>query len=181
MNSVNIASIEERRAKLGGSTAALRHDRDEACGVAFLESLSLIERLHRLLLDALKDEFERLGWVDINSVQALLLFNIGAEEVTAGDLKARGYYQGSNVSYNLKKLVEGGYLNHQRCQADRRSVRISLTKKGEEIRDLVADIFASHYGGLLDEGFEADQDFVLMNERMRRLEQFWRRNIRFIY
>ena len=66
----------------------------------------MVERLHRLLLDVIKDEFERLGIIDMNPVQALLLFNIGDNEVTAGELKTRGYYQGSNVSYNLKKLVE---------------------------------------------------------------------------
>jgi len=81
----------------------------------YLETLSMVERLHRLLLDVIKDEFERLGLLDINSVQALLLFNIGDNEVTAGELKSRGYYQGSNVSYNLKKLVEAEYMEHKRC------------------------------------------------------------------
>ncbi len=71
----------------------------------YLDTLSLVERLHRLLLDVIKDEFERLGLIDINAVQALLLFNIGDHEVTAGELKSRGYYQGSNVSYNLKTCV----------------------------------------------------------------------------
>ena len=71
----------------------------------YLDALALVERLHRLLLDVIKDEFERLGVIDLNPVQALLLFNIGENEVTAGELKSRGYYQGSNVSYNLKKLV----------------------------------------------------------------------------
>ena len=73
--------------------------------VNYLEALSLVERLHRLLLDVIKDEFERVGVLEINAVQALLLFNIGDNEVTAGELKSRGYYQGSNVSYNLKKYV----------------------------------------------------------------------------
>src|SRR6056297_2583946 len=81
----------------------------------YLENLAMVERLHRLLLDVIKDEFERLGVLEINAVQALLLFNVGENEVTAGELKTRGYYQGSNVSYNLKKLVEMGYMHHQRC------------------------------------------------------------------
>ena len=89
----------------------------------YLEALALVERLHRLLLDVIKDEFERVGVLEINAVQALLLFNIGDHEVTAGELKSRGYYQGSNVSYNLKKLVEAGYMHHQRCEIDRRSAR----------------------------------------------------------
>ena len=93
----------------------------------YLDNLALVERLHRLLLDVIKDEFERLGILEINSVQALLLHNIGENEVTAGELKSRGYYQGSNVSYNLKKLVELGYMHHQRSEIDRRSVRVRLT------------------------------------------------------
>ena len=78
----------------------------------YLDSLTLVERLHRLLLDVIKDEFERVGILEINPVQALLLFNVGENEVTAGELKTRGYYQGSNVSYNLKKLVDMGFMHH---------------------------------------------------------------------
>ena len=98
---------------------------DSAFMASYLEALTLLERLHRLLLDVIKDEFERLGILDVNPVQALLLFNIGDQEVTAGELRTRGYYQGSNVSYNLKKLVELGYMHHQRSEVDRRSVLVS--------------------------------------------------------
>ena len=102
----------------------------------YLEALTLIERLHRRLLDVIKDEFDRKGRADINAVQALLLFNIGDKELTAGELRTRGYYLGSNVSYNLKKLVEMGFLDHQRSRVDRRSVRIKLTEKGtRRVRD----------------------------------------------
>ena len=103
----------------------------------YLEALTLVERLHRRLLDVIKDEFDRRGRADINSVQALLLYNIGDKELTAGELRTRGYYLGSNVSYNLKKLVEMGFLDHQRSRVDRRSVRIKLTEKGREVRDIV--------------------------------------------
>src|SRR5215831_15837314 len=103
----------------------------------YLVSLKLVERLHRLLLDVIKDEFERVGRTDVNSVQALLLFNIGDVELTAGELKTRGLYLGSNVSYNLKKLVESGYIHHQRSRTDKRSVRVKLTEKGKTISDMV--------------------------------------------
>ena len=103
----------------------------------YLEALTLVERLHRRLLDVIKDEFDRRGRADINSVQALLLYNIGDKELTAGELRTRGYYLGSNVSYNLKKLVELGFLDHQRSRVDRRSVRIRLTAQGQEIRRIV--------------------------------------------
>lgn len=101
----------------------------KALMMSYLETLMLVERLHRLLLDVVKDEFERLNLLEINPVQALLLFNVGDHEVTAGELKTRGYYQGSNVSYNLKKLVDLGYMHHQRSEIDRRSVRVRLTER----------------------------------------------------
>ena len=93
----------------------------------------MVERLHRRLLDVIKDEFDRRGRSDVNAVQALLLYNIGDKELTAGELRTRGYYLGSNVSYNVKKLVEMGYLHHARSRIDRRSVRISLTDMGREV------------------------------------------------
>src|SRR5262249_59012702 len=95
-----------------------------------VEALTLVERLQRRLLDVIKDEFDRAGRSDVNSVQALLLFNIGESELTAGELRTRGYYLGSNVSYNLKKLVEMGYIHHQRSRMDRRSVRGTPNRKG---------------------------------------------------
>ena len=93
----------------------------------------MVERLHRRLLDVIKDEFDRRGRSDVNAVQALLLYNIGDKELTAGELRTRGYYLGSNVSYNVKKLVEMGFLHHSRSRIDRRSVRISLTDRGKEV------------------------------------------------
>ncbi len=147
----------------------------------YLDTLSLIERLHRLLLDVVKDEFERSGRLDINSVQAILLFNIGEEELTAGDLKARGYYQGSNVSYNLKKLVEGGYLHHERCSMDRRSVRIRLTEKGAEVSRFVGAIFDRHVRHFLANDIVGLAELQQLTKSMRMLEQYWREQIRFIY
>ncbi len=147
----------------------------------YMEHLALIERLHRLLLDVVKDEFERLGILDINSVQALLLFNIGENEVTAGELKSRGYYQGSNVSYNLKKLVQAGYMHHQKCAVDRRAVRVKLTEKGRDVRMTVAQLFARHASLLQKKDILEGEDLGEMNATMRRIERFWSDQIRFIY
>ena len=110
----------------------------------YLEALTLVERLHRRPLDVIKDEFDRRGRADINAVQALLLYNIGDKELTAGELRTRGYYLGSNVSYNLKKLVEMGFLDHQRSRVDRRSVRIKLTDKGREVRAIGEALYDKH-------------------------------------
>lgn len=147
----------------------------------YVETLSLIERLHRLLLDVIKDEFERVGRLDVNSVQALLLYNVGENEVTAGELKSRGYYQGSNVSYNLKKLVEGGYMHHQRCEVDRRAVRISLTEEGRKIRAIVSDLFAQHAEKLSEKKEFGGGEMLRMNGELRAVERFWTEQIRYIY
>jgi len=147
----------------------------------YLEALALVERLHRLLLDVIKDEFERVGVLEINPVQALLLFNVGDNEVTAGELKSRGYYQGSNVSYNLKKLVELGFMHHQRCEIDRRSVRVRLTPKGREVRDVVTELFSRHADGLEAKGVIGREGLEDITSSLRRMERYWADQIRYIY
>lgn len=147
----------------------------------YLDALALVERLHRLLLDVVKDEFERVGVLEINAVQALLLFNIGENEVTAGELKSRGYYQGSNVSYNLKKLVEMDYMHHQRCEIDRRSVRVRLTRKGRDIRDIVGALFARHADGLETKGVLGVDSIEEITMSLKRVERYWTDQIRYIY
>ena len=139
----------------------------------YLEALTLVERLHRRLLEVIKDEFDRRGRADINSVQALLLYNIGEKDLTAGELRTRGYYLGSNVSYNLKKLVEMGYLDHQRSRVDRRSVRIKLTDKGREVRDIVDMLYQKHIGTVTQVGGINSDEFATLNKSLQRLERFW--------
>lgn len=139
----------------------------------YLEALTLVERLHRRLLDVIKDEFDRRGRADINSVQALLLYNIGDKELTAGELRTRGYYLGSNVSYNLKKLVEMGFLDHQRSRVDRRSVRIRLTAQGQEIRRIVEALYQKHVRTVEQVGGISGEEFATLNKSLHRLERFW--------
>lgn len=152
--------------------------RDQLKGT-YLRSLRMIERLHRLLLDVIKDEFERLGRSDVNSVQALLLFNIGEAELTAGELRTRGYYLGSNVSYNLKKLVDAGYIHHERSDTDRRSVRVRLTDKGKEICSVVDELFDRQLRSLEQVGGVVSEDLNGLNECLVRLERFWADQIRY--
>ncbi|QDB99806.1 MULTISPECIES: transcriptional regulator LdtR [Phyllobacteriaceae] len=148
-------------------------DRREAIRSLYMESLQLVERLHRRLLDVIKDEFDRQGRSDINAIQALLLFNIGNAELTAGELRSRGYYLGSNVSYNLKKLVDLGFINHQRSRIDRRSVRISLTETGQEVAEVVAGLYERHVGSIEQVGGINQDEFAQMNRALQRLDRFW--------
>jgi DNA-binding MarR family transcriptional regulator len=152
---------------------AERQARFEHIQPHYLEALTLIERLHRRLLDVIKDEFDRRGRADINAVQALLLFNVGDKELTAGELRTRGYYLGSNVSYNLKKLVEMGFLDHQRSRVDRRSVRIKLTDKGREVRNIVGTLYEKHVRTVEQVGGITPDEFTTLNKSLHRLERFW--------
>ena len=110
-----------------------------------------------------------------------MLFNIADNEVTAGELKTRGYYQGSNVSYNLKKLVENGYMHHTRCEIDRRSVRVRLSPRGHDVRTVVADLFARHAEGLVGKGVISYDELDRINAALRRMERYWSDQIRYIY
>src|SRR4029450_9685116 len=139
----------------------------------YLETLTLVERLHRRLLDVIKDEFDRRSRDDINPVQALLLYNIGEKDLTAGELRTRGYYLGSNVSYNLKKLVEMGDLDHQRSRIYSRSVRIKLTDKGREVRDIVDTLYQKHLASVAQVGGIDCDEFAMLNRSLQRLERFW--------
>ena len=139
----------------------------------YLEALTLIERLHRRLLDVIKDDFERVGEPEVNPVQALLLFNIGDSELTAGELKTRGHYQGSNVSYNLKKLVEAGYVNHERSSSDKRSVRVKLTPRGQEIRNRVDQLYNRQLHAVEEVVGLSVEEFERLNKALTRLERFW--------
>ncbi|MGF1463906.1 MAG: MarR family winged helix-turn-helix transcriptional regulator [Maricaulaceae bacterium] len=145
----------------------------------YIDTLSMIERLHRQLLDVIKDELDRSGVTELNSVQALLIFNINAQELTAGELRTRGHYLGSNVSYNLKKLVELGFLSHERSTADRRTVRIALTEKGEAVRAQLHALFARQAHALPASGGVMAEELSRMNVALSRLQRYWLDHIRF--
>ena len=148
---------------------------------AYLESIQLLERMHRLMLDLVKDEFERLHRNDLTPIQAMILYNLGEAEVSAGELRSRGMYQGSNVSYNLKKLVTMGYVHHERSDMDRRSVRVRLTDEGLQAREDIHRLFLRHAEGLAMSGVLEDPPLEQVNMQNRRIERFWSEQIRYIY
>jgi DNA-binding MarR family transcriptional regulator len=139
---------------------------------AYYETIHVIERLHRQSLDVLKLELDRLGIQDINNVQSLILYSIGSDQLTVGELTLRGYYLGSNVSYNLKKMVESGYLVQERSLHDRRSVRIKVSAKGAALRTKLDDFFERDGQALVANGFDTSQ-MALLGEMLHKLERFW--------
>ena len=137
----------------------------------YLESVSLVERLHRQFLEVVELELDRMGIRDINNVQALILYNIGPDELTVGELTQRGYYLGSNVSYNLKKLIEQGYIAQARSPHDRRTIRIKLTETGLDLHAKLDAIFEGHAHNL-DKSMPIDR-LADACEAMRNIDRFW--------
>lgn len=144
----------------------------------YQELTRLIERLHRYFLDVLRSELNRMGNKDINAVQALLLANIGEEDIVIRDLVERGYYQGSNVSYNIKKLVDMGYLEQERSTRDRRSVRVHLTDKALEVVKSIREM-EERNAIAFGEQYASDDEVDKICQSLRRLESTWTDYIRY--
>ena len=138
----------------------------------YLEVISLIERLHREFLELVKLELERLRLRDVSNVQALMLFNIGDAEMTVGELTSRGCYLGSNVSYNVKKLVESGYLEAERSAHDLRWINVKLTKNGLNLRDQLTNMHNRH-ADMLAKSRITEADLQSATVILRQLERFW--------
>ncbi len=139
---------------------------------SYLETIRLIERLHRRFLDVIKTELDRLGIEDINNVQTLILSNISSEQLTVGELTARGYYLGSNVSYNVKKLVENNYLSQERSPHDRRMTRVKVSQKGLELCERVDALYQKNAMELESEVVTEDQ-LTSTNNVLTSLERYW--------
>ncbi len=137
----------------------------------YTEAVLMIERLHRRFLDVVNTELERLKTDDINNVQALILYNINTEEMTIGELTNRGFYLGSNVSYNVKKLVENGYLEQEKAPHDKRSVRIKLSEKGLALCKRIDDLYQRNVD-MLSKEIDANM-LGNMNKTLGTLERFW--------
>jgi DNA-binding MarR family transcriptional regulator len=140
---------------------------------SYLETISLVERLHRQCLEVVKFELDRMGVRDLNNVQALILFNIGDEELTVGELTQRGYYLGSNVSYNVKKMVENGYLIQERSLHDRRSFHVHASESGLKIFRALGQLFDQHAENGLQNAQLSDDVLKNANETLQRVLQFW--------
>ena len=140
----------------------------------YLDAISLIERLHRQFLEVVKLELETLRVHDVNNVQAMLLFNIGDADISVGELISRGYYLGSNVSYNVKKSSDSGYLVYERSVHDRRSIRVRLTPKGRTLRDRLSAMLNRHIE-MFDQSQITEKDLESAVATLQRLERFWMR------
>ena len=139
---------------------------------AYHDAIQLIERLHRRFLDNVKLELDKLQIQDINNVQAMILYNIGEDDMTVGELTLRGYYLGSNVSYNVKKMVENEYIIQERSVHDKRSIRVKLSPKGRELYGKLYKMFARHEEQLQNTDLTMER-IQAFNDTMKAFERFW--------
>ena len=123
---------------------------------AYFETIMLIEKLHRLHLEVVKYELDKMKIEDISNVQAMILYNIGQGQVTIGELTNRGYYLGSNVSYNLKKMISFGYITQEPSPHDRRSSRVRLSPKDIELHKKLDHCMTRQVEALKASGMQAD-------------------------
>jgi DNA-binding MarR family transcriptional regulator len=138
----------------------------------YLSLILSIERLHRRFLDVVKSQLDRKGIDDVNNVQTLILYNIGDSVLTIGELTNRGYYLGSNVSYNLKKLVENGFVVQERSPHDKRSIKIRLSDKGKELCTIIDELFTDNLNKL-EEFSLSPESLKEALHTMKKIEIFW--------
>ncbi|HPF24008.1 MAG: MarR family transcriptional regulator [Hyphomonas sp.] len=159
--------------------AEMQETAELSIGESFLKSLSLLEQAHRRLHDVVKDDLERGGERSLTGVQALLLYEIGEDDAPASVLRARGAFAGTSLSYNVKKLQEGGYLVQTRSEDDKRTVTLRLTERGKKVRNRVAKLFEKQASALEPTASVRPDDLSQLNKTISRLERFWSDQIRF--
>jgi len=136
-----------------------------------------IERMHRRFLDVVRLELGRVGVRDISPVQVLMLSNIGKETISVRDLIERGYYLGSNASYNLKQLIDGGYVDRIASKRDRRSAQLKITAKGEDVLQKLAELELKWAAPLLNA--EKEPPLESTHAFLRDLERCWSDAVRY--
>jgi DNA-binding MarR family transcriptional regulator len=111
---------------------------------------------------------------DINNVQALMLYNIGDREVSVGELTSRGMYLGSNVSYNLKKLIQAGYIVQKPSAHDRRSLHVRLSDKGKQVYEQMDQCITEQSEDIKDV-FPNAKSLNTVHKNLQTLASFWSR------
>jgi DNA-binding MarR family transcriptional regulator len=139
----------------------------------YFETIMVIERLHHLFFDALKAELNRQSIKDINNMQCFILYNIGTSQLTTGEISNRGYYLGSNVTYNLKKMIDNGYVLQEKCICDKRLRQIKLSHKGIDLYKKMNKVFVQDAENMKNNNL-SEIELKTAAHSLAKLESFWR-------
>lgn len=130
------------------------------------------ERNYKLFLDIIKREIDKLKYTDITAIQALILLNLGDNVVTISEVISRGYYIGSNASYNVKKLVKSGYITQVSSNYDKRAVLLKLTPKATTLCAKIDKSIEAQMNGL-EKTIKGKLDLKSGIEFLKTIERFW--------
>jgi DNA-binding MarR family transcriptional regulator len=137
----------------------------------YLRIFSLSENLNHTFLQSLKRNLVKNKINDINSIQCLILYNIGTKKINVSDIKNQNYYIGSNVTYNLQKMIENNYLIKEKSLLDGRNQEIKLSKKGLSLYMQLNQIFSEWNKNIKNNGF-SEKDIEEGEKALLRLKAY---------
>lgn len=141
-----------------------------------LELIDLTGRLRHLFLDIVDEELNYLKIRDVTPIQLMMMYNLKADQLAVGSLVERGLYNGTNPSYNIKKLVASGYVIQEKSSHDHRNTMIKLSQKGKDVCSKIDRAFSDHMSIV-----EENRPLSLQKakESMSILQNFWREAFEF--
>ncbi len=101
--------------------------------------------------------------------------------MTAGELKTRGYYQGSNVSYNLKSWSTLATCTTSGPRSTPLGPGAADRKGAAACPRMVATCSPATPRGSRTRGLVDANGIDEINTALRRMERFWTEQIRYIY
>lgn len=137
----------------------------------FTQILHSVEMLHHRFLDVISAELGRRDKA-LSSVQALILCHASETPISLGQLQALGQYEGTNLTYNISKLAEGGYVKLSRPQWDKRSSLIELTEEGRQVAQVILCALDIHADSLAGIGISA-QELLLLTRALKDINHLW--------
>ena len=138
-----------------------------------IEFAMLSEKVYRTFLELIKHELDVAGISDINPIQASVLLNIDENTITMSEVISRGYYMGSNASYNLKKMINNGYINQIQSEYDKRTSFLKLTEKGKDLLSTLKEKISGHASSL-DGKIKDKMTLSKLNGFLRNVDNHWK-------
>ena len=137
----------------------------------FRDTVDLLEKAHRVLMDTIKDELARLRIDNLNPTQAIIVYRIGNKSVPVGDLTSGWIYNGTNPSYNLKHLKQAGYVTTSRCSHDLRIIRVTLSEPGKDIARTISQLFERQSRLFMERTSSSVEDVTRTVETLHNIER----------
>lgn len=137
----------------------------------FAQMLQSVEILHRRFPDVTAKEHNRRDNA-LSAEQALILCHASERPISLWQLQALGQFEGTNLTYNIAKLTEGGYVKLSRPQWDKRSSLIELTEQGRQVSQVILCTLDIHADSLSGIGITT-QELTLLTRALMDIHHLW--------